>query len=1671
MIKELLPTEPVDMLQQGDPVVQAPKQDPPYKKKVYDKLVSSFEDFKLSEDDFYKKLVSDKTYAARVHKVLLDNFEDFTKPSDKFVADITFEEPLKKKDSTSGISLQNVQASSQAPQVDVAAGLSTLIPTKSPSASQEKSDIKIDLNLDPVTLARKSKKIETGNEDAYSAQLNKLGYKDDFISNIKDLPEGYEKSQYYGTDILANDYQVNPLRFQRKVASLKWQAPLASVIQDRINQVRKTNLPDTEKQDKISQLLSDNKRWAYLNESKDMNEIDKQDAFKEKKAFIYKYIDDEKTQNKLIDNLRTDSSINFGGETDIEKFKYPEGGNFNTRDYIAMNYLEKTDPSKADFYYRTLFNVDKNEVNKSNLTSNAYNKLKRELSEIGINLVYNNAKEKYDDLVEKGNKNNGILSDSDFEKLEKYGAIVKNSSLEYDNLKNEYGDADDEDLEINAQEAAGQRSNTPSTLAKILFGAFVKSGSSIAKIVKAPFQDDKSSNLDLLEAAGLEDALAESANLTSDKSIYNNSELRMSPALQARVNAIKSDKSLSQDEIVDKTKELFKQNKDQWKRVAIEGKFNITPKSVSTSIVKLITELAPYLTLEAASAGTATPSVLSAGLKTLSFVTATSYQDALANAVKNKDANPERTALIDIAINTAAIEAGGVPSKIRAKLAKSSVGEAIAKLSDKEIASLIKPSKLSDYIANSVTKSGKAVVSSLKSTVPMQAAFAAGDILKGADVNSEFAKEQVASLLSFTGLGAITGMIGKDAKRENNTKDAFYLAGKNGDAILEYVDKQVSNGKMSEKNAEAIIENVEKANEVYSKLPEKDAKGNSLTERQKSDILYSTIKSEEKQVKAEEAPLAEEQVIETPLAKKPIEKPVEPIIETETIAKPTELKESKPIEAKVEAKPIEQKMEVKPTEVKVETEKPYKEVVFTAHGTGDNGYVIEHAQGIEKKDVKRLEDARSVVTEQVGLNNEQKAELENTGSLITENKILENGDKKITVHFKNRDAFGRKGGSRFDLVIPENNASTAEGIKKVVDNFYTENEALGGKTLEGSKYIQESVRRVQKYLDTNKAKLKPIEIKTEVKPAEIGKQTEIVESGSDLILSHGTKHDFDKFQLEKIGTGEGAQAFGYGLYFTDGSKIAEGYAKKLSEDNTGLVYSVKIKNGKLANWAEWRRPLDESIESSFYDKLTKEEKTQYQDYVDNQFNSGKDKNYTGSFGDLELSKEGFLEYPTFEKPSASGNLYQDLKSAFGQEKATEIFKRAGIDGIKYESQGGYGNENNYVVFNPESIEVIKKSKGGAEVKPTEEISLQKAEVKFTEAKARYERARGKESKSVVDKLKDEAINAKSELDDIRNKTKVQEGKQAELKPVEKAAFKSSQGHTVELKNGKLVVKDKNQEALSDRASRKAIEEYAENFDYSKGDKAPEVPSEITNSRDAAKYVVEESSNPIEIAEIYASEDLLPKESNAKFQAIAEYGLGRIKTSSYKNLGDPNKIEKSMYLKIFSEERGTPIDVLAKSISDKYEGLNIEPQDIVDYIEKYSKGDKGALEFKESDVALQAADKFNKLTGLDLNSELANKVIDNKLGKANKDQLEIIKQDYETAKQLEDAYWAEYKKTDGFTKESNISKVNKPEPAKEPSKKLEEAYKDLTNIEKRQIINSKFEELLKELKIEKICPTD
>ena len=49
-----------------------------------------------------------------------------------------------------------------------------------------------------------------------------------------------------------------------------------------------------------------------------------------------------------------------------------------------------------------------------------------------------------------------------------------------------------------------------------------------------------------------------------------------------------------------------------------------------------------------------------------------------------------------------------------------------------------------------------------------------------------------------------------------------------------------------------------------------------------------------------------------------------------------------------------------------------------------------------------------------------------------------------------------------------------------------------------------------------------------------------------IVAFHGTPHDFDRFDLGKIGTGEGAQAFGHGLYFAESKGLAERYRDTLS---------------------------------------------------------------------------------------------------------------------------------------------------------------------------------------------------------------------------------------------------------------------------------------------------------------------------------------------------------------------------------------------------------------------------------------------------------------------------------------------------------------------------------------------
>jgi hypothetical protein len=57
----------------------------------------------------------------------------------------------------------------------------------------------------------------------------------------------------------------------------------------------------------------------------------------------------------------------------------------------------------------------------------------------------------------------------------------------------------------------------------------------------------------------------------------------------------------------------------------------------------------------------------------------------------------------------------------------------------------------------------------------------------------------------------------------------------------------------------------------------------------------------------------------------------------------------------------------------------------------------------------------------------------------------------------------------------------------------------------------------------------------------------VTRGGRELLEAwHGSPHEFDRFSMDAIGTGEGAQAYGHGLYMADSKDVAKGYRDALT---------------------------------------------------------------------------------------------------------------------------------------------------------------------------------------------------------------------------------------------------------------------------------------------------------------------------------------------------------------------------------------------------------------------------------------------------------------------------------------------------------------------------------------------
>ena len=78
------------------------------------------------------------------------------------------------------------------------------------------------------------------------------------------------------------------------------------------------------------------------------------------------------------------------------------------------------------------------------------------------------------------------------------------------------------------------------------------------------------------------------------------------------------------------------------------------------------------------------------------------------------------------------------------------------------------------------------------------------------------------------------------------------------------------------------------------------------------------------------------------------------------------------------------------------------------------------------------------------------------------------------------------------------------------------------------------------------------------------------------IVHHGSPHKFDKFDASKIGTGEGAQAYGHGLYLADAQGVGAQYASQLADK------PAKVTQAYIDYALKYGRPKGEGATSAGY---------------------------------------------------------------------------------------------------------------------------------------------------------------------------------------------------------------------------------------------------------------------------------------------------------------------------------------------------------------------------------------------------------------------------------------------------------------------------------------------------------
>ena len=232
---------------------------------------------------------------------------------------------------------------------------------------------------------------------------------------------------------------------------------------------------------------------------------------------------------------------------------------------------------------------------------------------------------------------------------------------------------------------------------------------------------------------------------------------------------------------------------------------------------------------------------------------------------------------------------------------------------------------------------------------------------------------------------------------------------------------------------------------------------------------------------------------------------------------------------------------------------------------------------------------------------------------------------------------------------------------------------------------------------------------------------------------HGSPHKFDKFDINKIGTGEGVQAYGHGLYFSGNEDVARSYAENAEDKYAPGIIARRM----LAGWPDRDTAIQKQME-----RIARLEQSHNEDFIA-PYRGALDLLKSGEIPkaghmyevDIHANPEHLLDWhkrlheqsphvqsnlkdmaqdagmpmrywkPVNPEDAATGEEYysslaQKFKSktnpVWDPKKASSELKSWALPGIQYIDPAARGDgSRNYVMFDPNLVDITRRyAKGG-----------------------------------------------------------------------------------------------------------------------------------------------------------------------------------------------------------------------------------------------------------------------------------------------------------------------------------------------------------------------------------------